>query len=400
MKRIVIDARELRTGSGRYVERMVHYLQQVDTSSSHRYTILLKPQDMDGWQPSNPNFSKLAAPYKEFTFGEQLGFWRQIQSLKADLVHFPFVHQPVLYRGRVVTTMQDLTTIRFRNPSKNPIVFAIKQQIYKAVNRYAARKSLAIITPSEFVKQDVVQYTGISPKKVTVTYESSDFIPDDPVAVEGLEGKQFLVYVGRPLPHKNLWRLIEAFQLLQERFPDLYLVLVGKKDPLYVDLENRLDIGSTRAIRGIKSKTQASGAGDISAENQHTVQIASPKVESKIILTGFVSEAQLKWLYQNCQAYTFPSLSEGFGLPALEAMRHGAPLISSNATCSPEIYGDAALYFDPLDVSDIARKITMMLTDDRLRQDCIAKGYKQAAKYSWRRMAEQTLSVYNEQLAQ
>jgi glycosyltransferase involved in cell wall biosynthesis len=117
-----------------------------------------------------------------------------------------------------------------------------------------------------------------------------------------------------------------------------------------------------------------------------------------VIFTGFVSEGELKWLYQNCVAYVFPSLSEGFGLPALEAIVSGAPVASSNATCLPEVYGDAAHYFDPLNVEDMAAKVGDIIDDPKLRAELIAKGKKQAAKYSWRRMAEQTLAVYNRAL--
>jgi hypothetical protein len=170
MKHIAIDARELRTSTGRYVERLLHYLQQIDTS--HRYTVLLKPKDMDGWTPTNPNFTKLACPYKEFTFSEQLGFYHQLEQHNPDLVHFPMVQQPVLYRGKVVTTMQDLTGIRFSNPTKNPVIYTIKQAVYKWVNKRVAHKSDELITPTEFVKQDVAAYTGVNPAKITVTYEA------------------------------------------------------------------------------------------------------------------------------------------------------------------------------------------------------------------------------------
>lgn len=106
MKKIVIDARELRTSSGRYVERLLHHLQEVDTDLSHRYVVLLKPADFDGWSPKSKRFEKVACKYKEFTFGEQLGFAWQLYKLRANLVHFPFVQQPVLYQKAVVTTVQ------------------------------------------------------------------------------------------------------------------------------------------------------------------------------------------------------------------------------------------------------------------------------------------------------
>jgi len=107
-----------------------------------------------------------------------------------------------------------------------------------------------------------------------------------------------------------------------------------------------------------------------------------------------VSEGELRWLYEHCAAYVFPSLSEGFGLPGLEAMQHGAPVVSSNATCLPEVYGDAAHYFDPLDVQAMADAINEVITDKDLRARLIAAGHTQAATYSWKRMAEQTLAVY------
>jgi hypothetical protein len=103
VKKIVIDARELRTSTGRYVERLLAYLQEVDTDLSHRYVVLLKPKDMDGWTAKSKRFSKVACRYKEFTFAEQLGFAWQLYKLQADLVHFPMVQQPILYQRKVVT---------------------------------------------------------------------------------------------------------------------------------------------------------------------------------------------------------------------------------------------------------------------------------------------------------
>ena len=121
-------------------------------------------------------------------------------------------------------------------------------------------------------------------------------------------------------------------------------------------------------------------------------------MEGQVNFLGFVSDQELKWLYQNAQAYVFPSLSEGFGLPGLEAMVHVCPVVSSNATCLPEVYGDAAEYFDPLDVEEMAGAINKVLGSEALRSKLIALGYAQAKKYSWQRMAEQTLEVYKEVL--
>lgn len=360
---IAIDARELRTSTGRYVERMIHYLQQID--NEHDYLILLKPKDIEGWTPSNPRFTKVACPHKEFSFDEQLGFKKQLDGLKPDLVHFPMVQQPVFYRGRVVTTMQDLTTIRFKNPVKNPAIFWAKQQVYKWVNKQAANKSTAIITPTQFVKDDVAHFTGVSPDKITVTLEAADHIDEAPAPVDALADKQYLMYVGRPTPHKNLERLIEAHQQLRQTHPDLQLALVGKTDANYERITNMV---GERKYDGV-------------------------------VFTGFVSDAQLRWLYEHTACYVFPSLSEGFGLPALEAMAHGAPVASSNATCLPEVYGESVDYFDPLDVASMAKSIHEVITDEKLRAKLVEAGQKQVQKYSWRRMAEQTLAVYNQVLS-
>jgi glycosyltransferase involved in cell wall biosynthesis len=326
----------------------------------HDVVLLTKPERMEYLRGVAPSFTVEVTPYREFTFAEQLGFRKQLQALQADLVHFGMVQQPVLYRGKVVTTMHDLTTVRFKNPAKNPVVFWAKQQVYRWVNKKVARKSAAIITPTEFVKNDVVQFAHIDPTKVTVTLEAADVISEPAEPVAGLENTQFIMYIGRPTPHKNLERLIEAYAEIQKTHPDLKLVLAGKKDALY---EAHAERAETKGIQGI-------------------------------VFTGFVSDGQLRWLYEHCAAYVFPSLSEGFGLPGLEAMAHGAPVVSSNATCLPEVYGSAAKYFNPLDVADMAVKIVDVLDDPLQREDLIAKGKQHAATFSWARMAEQTLTVY------
>jgi glycosyltransferase involved in cell wall biosynthesis len=362
MSKIVIDARQYTTSTGRYAFRLVEYLEKIDKTND--YIILLKPEDMDIYEFNNPRFSKLACPHKEFTFDEQIGLLKQLKSLHADLVHFAIVQQPILYRGLVVTTMHDLITLRFVNPDKQPLVYAIKQRVYRFVIKRVARKSKLIITPTNFVKNDITDFTHVDPEKIIVTYEAADKITIPAVSLPDLEKKQFIMYIGRPTPHKNLERLIEAFEQLRSSQPNLILVLAGKKDANYQRIEASVP----------------------------------PKLLTRVYFTDFVSEGQLRWLYEHCAAYVFPSLSEGFGLPGLEAMAHDAPVVSSNASCLPEVYGDAAHYFDPLNVSSMADSINEVLSDEALRQRLIVAGSQQVAHYSWQRMAEQTLSVYNKAL--
>lgn len=360
MKKIVIDARELRTSTGRYVERLLHHLQDIDTDLSHRYIVLLKPKDMDSWEPRSKRFTKVACPHKEFTFAEQIGLLWQLVRLHPDLVHFAIVQQPVLYQGAVVTTMHDLTTLRFSNPSKNRFVFRLKQRVYHLVNYIAAHKSRMIITPSEYVKDDVARVMRINSRKISVTYEAGDSLNTPAIAMPDLVDKTFILYIGRPNPHKNLERLIEAFSIIKQDIPTLHLVLAGKEDTLFRHHAHRVK------------------------------RLGIPDVH----FTGKVSDGELRWLYEHTAAYIFPSLSEGFGLPGLEAMAHGAPVVSSNATCLPEIYGEAARYFDPLDVDAMANSIKTVITKPAVRDTLIAAGYKQVKRYSWKRMAEETLAIY------
>lgn len=362
MNRIVIDARESGTSTGRYIDKLLEHLHTL--SPAHEIIVLAKAHRVEYISQVAPTFVIVETPFKEFTVGEQTGLKSQIEGLNADLVHFGMVQQPVFYKGLVVTTMHDLITTRFRNPIKNPIVFTLKQQVYKWVNKKVAHKSQRIITPTQFVKEDVAEYTHVNPDKITVTYEAADFITDSPTPVDSLQGKQFIMYVGRPTPHKNLGRLIDAFAVLQKTNPDLCLALVGKKDANHKLHEERIN------KLGIKN----------------------------VVFTDFISDAQLRWMFENCQCYVFPSLSEGFGLPALEAMMHGAPVASSNASCLPEVCGDGAHYFDPTSVPDMATKIAEVLNDQALRSTLISAGKARATTYSWKRMAEQTLQIYEDTL--
>jgi glycosyltransferase involved in cell wall biosynthesis len=366
MKRIVIDARELRTSTGRYVERLLNYLQEVDTDLSHRYIVLLKPKDMDTWTPKSKRFTKVACRAKEFTFAEQILLAWQVYRLRPSLVHFTMIQQPILYFGKVVTTAHDITNVRFMNPSKNKYVFLIKRWVYKRVIKIVALKSKLIITPSEFVKGDVAKFSGTNSRKFVITYEAGDSVEATAEEMPELVDKQFLMYLGRPTPHKNLPRLIDAYVALKEKHPELQLVLAGKKDSNY-----------RRIARDVKRR-------DIEG----------------VIFTDFVTDGQLRWLYEHTAAYVFPSLSEGFGLPGLEAMATGAPVVSSNATCLPEIYGTAAHYFDPKDTESMTKAINDVLTKPDLRKSLISGGKKRAASYSWKRMAEQTLAVYKQVLGE
>jgi len=364
MERIVIDARESGTSTGRYVDKLIEYLHKLEPE--YAITVLTKTPRIEFMKAIAPGFEVVESNYKEFTFAEQIGLLRQINSLEPDLVHFSMTQQPVLYKGKAITTIHDLTTIRFNNPTKVWLVFKLKQIVYKWVIKRVAKRSRALITPSDWVKYDVAQFTKVSPSKISVTYEAADKITDAPEPIADLKNQKFIMYVGRPLPHKNLRRLVRAYSAVQLDYPHLKLVLVGKLDSNYQLLKNYIhkeDIGG-------------------------------------VVFTDYISEGRLRWLYEQARAYVLPSLSEGFGLPGLEALAHGLPLVSSRATCLPEIYKDGAIYFDPKSTSDMAEKIKLVLQDKELASKLRQRGPKVANQYSWERMAEQTLKIYKQIITQ
>ena len=354
---IAIDARIINSSTGTYVERLVHYLQEIDTIN--QYSILVPTKDLHYVTLTNPNFSFVAADFPNYSFAEQVAFKTFLDSLHADLVHFCMPQQPLGYKGLHVTTVHDLNLLKTYNSDKNWLVFHAKQLVGRYLFKRIAHTNQHIITPTQFTKDDYVAYSGISPDKVTVTYEAADIFVDK-LAPYKHPFKQFILYVGQQSDYKNIRRLGDAHQQLLKDHPDLGLILVGKKNA------------------GVKNN-----------EDYFTA-----KRYKNILFTDFVSNEERDWLFTQCSVYAFPSLMEGFGLPGLEAMGHGAPVVSSDATCLPEVYEDAARYFNPHDVNDIARAINDVLTNDMLRSDLVKNGYKQIKKYSWKRMARQTHDVY------
>lgn len=372
-KHIVIDGRIRQSSTGRYVDRLIEHLQKID--SENKYTVLLDPKDK--WKPTAKNFTTQVCKIKKFSFNplQQVAFSKQLKKLRPDLVHFTMTpQQPMFYFDKYVVTTHDLTMLRYTRPGRLPILLHKLRMIgYRLMFWFGNRFAVRIIVASKFVAADLSLKQPSVSNKITVTYEASE----PPISENAskpattnsshLTANSFLLHVGSPFPHKNIERLIDAFELLVTDTPDLKLVLAGKREHYFEQLQKQID--------------------------------ASP-ARDNIIVTGFIPDSQLKWLYQNASAYVLPSLSEGFGLPGLEAMAHGCPVVSSDSTCLPEIYGEAAHYFDPLDIQDIASKIGAVLKDSSLGARLIANGHKQLKKYSWDRMAKQTLEVYNKVLGE
>jgi glycosyltransferase involved in cell wall biosynthesis len=367
MQHIVIDARIRRSSTGRYADRLLEHLQRLD--QTNKYSVLVEPSD--SWQGSVKNFTAIPCPYKQFSFNpvEQIGFAWQLYRLRPSLVHFTMPQQPLLFFRRRLTTVHDLTFLGYpRSKRAGFSLFLFKKFLYSIVLEHALLSSKNIIVPSDYTKSSVSNYRQYVSKKIIVTKESGEPPLHEPAKALKDVSRPFIMHVGSPLPHKNIERLIDAFETIKPINPSLILVLAGKKEFFF----NKL----------IEEK------------------ISKSKYKQDIRLPGFIEDAKLKWLYENAEAYVLPSLSEGFGLPGLEAMAHGCPLVSSNATCLPEVYGNGAHYFDPENVDDMVAKIGEVLDNKKLRAQLIKNGHQQLKKYSWEKMARETLAIYQQILKQ
>lgn len=362
MATIAIDARKIKSSTGRYVLELVTYLEKIDTT--HKYKVLVLAHEADYYTPKNPNFEVVVADFPHYSVAEQLGFNSFLRSLNADLVHFYMPQQPLLYTRPAVTTVHDLNLVRVTENDMHPLELFVKKSIFKFLLNRVAHRTKHVITPTKFTKDDLVNWAHITADKVTVTYEGVTPV-EKTTPVEGYENIPFLVYLGRAEPYKNNRRMIEAHQKLIRTKPELRLLIIGAIDEL----------------------------------RQADIDWVKKNGYQNIDFLGWRTDEEAAWLYQRAIAYVGPSYMEGFGLPALEALTQGLPVISANTTCCPEVLGEAAHYFDPFDVDDIARAIEDVITNKDLRARLAANAKPQAARYSWKRMAEQTLEIYNNALA-
>lgn len=361
LKHIVIDARSMFTSTGRYTRNLIAQLETLDTE--HRYTIVLPRTHIDDWQPSSARFSKVATDTPYFSWREQTSFARELRALEPDLVHFAMPQQPLFVGSPRVTTFHDMTLLKIRNHKKHWAVSLVKRAIGAVVFAVVAHRSRVNLVDSAYSGRDLLAYTRASPRSVTLTYPAADAIADAPHSVP-VPFERFVLYVGTQVPYKNLSRLIDAVADLRREDDAIGLIVAGKID----------------------------GDGALLAES------LDERRRAGVHFAGFVSDGQLRWLYENAAVYAFPSFFEGFGLPGLEAMRHGCAVVSSNATCLPEVYGDAAVYFDPARVSAIAEALSAVISDPEVAERLRERGHRRAAMYSWRFMAERTLDAYRDAL--
>lgn len=366
--RIGIDARlHNESGVGRYIRNLLLELGKLD--KKNEYFVFLRRKYL-GSLEFEKNFHPVEADFGWYGLEEQLKFPLLLYKYKLDLVHFPHFNVPLLYLKKFIVTIHDLIhqhSNMQRATTHGPIIFFFKKLGYKIAFKHALACSEQIITVSNFVKEQLIQECRVNRSKISVTYEAADDIfvslsnrilkPDFKKVLQkfGIT-KNFIFYTGNAHPHKNVEGLIKCFlHLLQSH--NIQLVLSGSDHYFW---------------KNVREKYK----------------------HKNIVYTGFVSDNDLVMLYRAAKVYVVPSFEEGFGIPILEAMACGCPVVSSNAGSLPEVGGNACIYFNPKDPSDMAGKIALVLDDRDLRKELIVKGGKRYKTFSWGELARQTLKVY------
>jgi glycosyltransferase involved in cell wall biosynthesis len=367
--RIALDATALPGkpgGAGYYIINLVRSLLDIETS--HEFVVLTHLSDRHLFNLS-PEKEKFLTDVPDLSRGgrlvwEQFALPKLLKQLQIDLLHSPHYTMPLWTTIPVVVTYHDMTF--FLYPSYHTLV---KRFFFPFMIRQSARRSSALIAVSESTRQDAIRLLGISPKNITSTllgYDSS-FVPiEDQIYLEQVRQKyqlpgRFIFNVGTIEPRKNQLALINAFDILADTDSNIALVLVGGAGWYY---------------------------------NQLSQQIIKSPNRDRIYLIGYVDRVDMPALYNLAEVFVYPSIYEGFGLPLVEALACGRPIITSNISALPEIVSDAGLLVSPNDCEQLSQAIRKLLEDKNLATEIGQKALVRAKEFSWRKTAEQTLEIY------
>lgn len=380
---VVIDARRIRDfGVGTYIRNLVRSIAQMD--QSNHFTLIVPGGDIPELADLPANFQNALYKPMEGRIFNQLHYPLFLKKLAADLYHVPLNSVPLWMPKPYVVTIHDMGSLLF---GSGP---GIREDFRLYRLRRGLLRANRVIAVSSATRRDVETVLGIPANRVRTIYNAPDPSfhqpASPPVACVGepellyppelervLQRYQihypFLLYVGRTNPQKNIPRLVEAFAVLRGDLHD---------HPLYKNLR-LIIIGD-----------------EISRHPSLRHAVIQSRVENVVRFLGFVPIETLRVFYQAASAFVFPSLYEGFGLPPLEAMACGTPVVCSSVSSLPEVVGDAAAIVNPENVFDIARGIREVLLDQELRQQLVQKGFAQLRQFSWARTAAQVLETYEE----
>jgi glycosyltransferase involved in cell wall biosynthesis len=351
--RIGIDARLIdETGVGRYIRNLIAELAARDFS--HEFVVFLRKNQFDTFSLPNARWRKVLADVPWHSMTEQIVMPGIFFQANLSLLHVPYFNVPIFYPGRIVVTIHDLTILHMdtgRATTLPWILYKLKRLGYRMLVWWAVHRSKQIITVSEATKRDIVKSFDIDPARIHVTYEGVDShirVPSRKKVAMPMTGA-YLLYVGNAYPHKNLESLIAALPRVHAQAK---LVIVGREDFF---------------LQRIKQT------------------VREKNLSHRVVFLGPVSDEQLASLYIHAKAFVFPSFMEGFGLPALEALSFGCPVLCSDIAIFHEILGSRATYFDPYNPNDIAKVINTQTSRKTPYLD---------TRFQWSRMAEKTVHIY------
>ena len=357
-QQLTIDLRMYRkSGIGRYLQTVLPDL--IPLVNASRIRILCDPEDLNGesWT-KDPRIEIRCFRAPIFSVAEQVAALGSTYR-DAGLLWVPQYNIPLLYRGGLLVTIHDLCQLAFPETLGNDLQRWYARKLLSAV----ASRANAVMCVSEFTASEMQRYLGIDARRLTIAHPTvgSSWTRDNSVR-SNESGRPYILAVGNIKKHKNLKRLIKAFDLIRGAIPH-DLIVVGQQQGF---MNSDPDLASTVNLQ-----------------------------DGRVRFTGYVSDAELNSYYRNADLFVLPSIYEGFGFPVVEAMALGCPVACSNVSSLPEVAGDAALFFDPNSVEDIGRVITEVLGDQDLRERLIERGRHRANTYRGNACARSTADVIN-----
>ncbi len=368
--RIVIDVRNLRDfGVGTYIRNLVQSLALID--QKNHYQLVTTDPEIQEFKKLPTNFELAIFHQPQRKFWDDIAFSWFLRSLAPDLIHMPVNVMPWFMPRPYVVTIHDVSSFLF---GSHP---GFREKIRLYGFRRGLLRASCVIAVSDATRRDVENLLAVPRERVRMVYSAPDprFLepPPPPEELDRLFERYqirrpYLLYAGRIRPHKNIPRLIDAFALVRTQlndhpvFRDLRLVVIGD------------EISRHPEVRRAVSRSRL----------QHAVRFL-----------GFVPFETLRMFYAAAECFVFPSLYEGFGLPPLEAMATGIPVVTSGVSSLPEVVGDAAMVVNPDTTFDIARGIQEVLTNSELRERLIQAGTEQTRRFNWLDTARNVLDVYN-----
>lgn len=356
------------TGIGRYVFELTQNLAKLDHETE--FVCFLNPREFAQFQAPAPNFRAVKVQARHYSFAEQTTFLQALKRERLDLMHFTHFNAPLLYPRPTVVTIHDLILSFFPGKKMNQWYHRLA---YNLVLRRAVQHAQKIITVSQNTKQDLQKVLGTPSQKICVVLNglskkfSSTHKQASKIVSQKFGLENYLLTTGVSREHKNLPRLLQTLAYLRktQNFSGK-LVLTGPRDSLYTPTIIQL--------------------------------IQQLKLEKSVVVLGLVSEEDLQLLLEAARVFVFPSLYEGFGLPPLESMAAGTPVVASATSSLPEVCGQAAEFFDPYKLREMAAKIFQVWHFAKLRARLISAGYQQIQKFNWQKTAQETYAVYQQAL--